>query len=405
MPFKLTRLLHLKRGEDLQAKAKTGISLHCHTHFSKENLDFLPYYSDRIPIIAGLWRREYAAYREREQRDIDFDTAYWTPPLSANVVHEGEKRQIIEVGLQPIVSITDHDRIDANLEINRIESVPISMEWTVPFANGFFHVGVHNLPPECSESIVATLLEYTEEPDSRSVTRLNELFRMLWEYPNVLVVLNHPLWDIELIGHKEHEHLLKDFLKIHSKWIHAFEVNGFRKWSENHAVIELAESFGKPAVAGGDRHGCQPNTVLNISGCLSMDEYAADVRDARRNEIALMPCYERPICSRQLESFSEILREYPESPADRRNWMQRVFFDTHEGLGFRPISEIGMINGPFWMRASIYTLGILGSPRLAILFRFARRKADQVPLEFDDSHFALAKLEDLARHLSSEPVI
>jgi len=400
-----TRLLHLAEGESLDAKTPTGMSLHCHTHYSKENLDFLPHYADKIPIIAQLWRREYAAYQKREQRDIDFDTAYWAPPLTASLVYSSEKKQINDAGLNAIVSITDHDCIDANLEINEEERSPISMEWAVPFDRGFFHVGLHNLPHDKAVSISQQLTEYTFDPTLHSTHQLNALFQYLEELPGVLIVLNHPLWDIEMAGQSEHDRILAGFLETHGHWIHALEVNGFRTWSENKAVIELSESLGKPVVAGGDRHGCRPNTVINVSASLSIEEYIDDVRNARRNEIALMPQYERPLCSRQLESVSEILREYTDLPADRQRWMQRMFFDTGEGFGHRSISEIGMINGPVWMRAAIRTLAILGSPPLAVLFRFVRRKADRVPGTFDDSQFEFTQVEDISRKLSSKPVI
>lgn len=405
MVIKRTRLLHLRNGESLDSQAKTGISLHCHTHHSKENLDFLPHYADRVPIIAFFWRREYEAYKKREQRDINFDTAYWAPPLSPELVYAGEKDQINAAGLNAIVSVTDHDTIEGNLAINKIEASPISMEWTVPFEHGFFHIGVHNLPKADAESITATLLEYTYDPTLHSTQKLNELFQFLDELPGVLVVLNHPIWDIEMIGDVEHGRLLTEFLKRHGQWIHALEVNGFRRWSENKAVIELAESIGKPVTAGGDRHGCRPNTVINISDCSTMEEYADELRTDRRNQVALMPQYERPICSRQLESFAEILREYDDLPADRRRWMQRMFFDTGEGHGLRSIREIGMIDGPIWLRAAIRTLGVLGSPNLALLFRFVRRRADRVPQKFDNFKFEPSKTEDVSGKLSSEPVV
>ncbi|MGH9945903.1 MAG: PHP domain-containing protein [Pyrinomonadaceae bacterium] len=403
-----TRLHKLQTGETVHSRARTGISLHCHTQFSKENLDFLPCYADRIPIIARLWRREYAAYRMREQRDIDFDTAYWTPPLTPELVYSSEKDQISDIGLKPIVSITDHDCIEANLIVNSSElkaQAPISMEWTVPFDCGFFHLGIHNLPAQNAETISKTLLNFTFDDEQRSAERLDELFLMLSENEGVMIVLNHPLWDIEMVGNEKHKLLLNDFLQAHGQWIHALEVNGFRTWSENKKTIELAESLGLPVVAGGDRHGCRPNTVINISDCDSFEEYAEDVRTNGRNQVALMPQYERPLCSRQLESFSEILDHYPQLPVDRERWVHRIFFDIGDGNGLQSIRELGVITGPLWMRGAIRTLGILGSPRMALLFRFARRKADRVPKQFDNSHFELNEIEDIAANLSSEPVI
>src|SRR5688572_29400746 len=109
MVLERTRLHILSKSDQLFSKATTGFSLHCHTEHSRESLDFLPVYADRIPLISGLWRREYRLYREREGRCIDFATAYWTPPLTPELVYSTEKEQINNAGLNGIVSITDHD--------------------------------------------------------------------------------------------------------------------------------------------------------------------------------------------------------------------------------------------------------------------------------------------------------
>ena len=408
MVLKRTRLHILSRSDQLVSKATTGLSLHCHTEHSRESLDFLPVYADRIPVISKLWRREYKLYREREGRCIDFSTAYWTPPLTPELVYSSEKDQINDTGLNAIVSITDHDSIEANLIVNsanRSQGAPISMEWTVPFDRGFFHLGIHNLPSHSASGIAGILLEYTHQPSIRSAGKLDELFSVLQTMPGVLIVLNHPLWDIEMVGFETHEWLLAEFVRIHGRWLHALEINGFRSWSENKAVVEMAESLGLPVVAGGDRHGCRPNTVINISNCDTFDEYATDLRTAKRNEVALMPQYERPLISRQLESFAEILGHCPQLGADRTHWIQRMYFDIGDGKGLRSVSDLGVIRGPLWMRSAIRVLGILGSPRMALLFRVARSRADRVPSTIDESQFWASDVEDISRNLSSEPVL
>jgi hypothetical protein len=123
---------------------------------------------------------------------------------------------------------------------------PISLEWTVPFEYGFFHVGVHNLPKDRAVEVTKTLLDYTFNEENHGAERLNELFAMLSEMRGVLVILNHPIWDIEMVGKEKHAILLKNFIREHGRWIHAFEINGFRSWSENKAVIEMAEALGIP---------------------------------------------------------------------------------------------------------------------------------------------------------------
>jgi hypothetical protein len=141
MKLKQTRLHILHQPKDLSKEAKTGVSLHCHTEYSKEMLDFVPVYADKLPIIAYFWKKERESYLEREGKSPDFSTAYWSPPMTPAMVYNSEKEQINQVGLEAITSITDHDCIDANLQLGETtegEKAPISLEWTVPFEYGFF---------------------------------------------------------------------------------------------------------------------------------------------------------------------------------------------------------------------------------------------------------------------------
>jgi hypothetical protein len=228
------------------------------------------------------------------------------------------------------------------------------------------------------------------------------MLAMLNEIPTVLVILNHPLWDIELVGEVRHRQLLKDFIRKHGRWIHAFEINGFRSWSENKAVIELAESLGIPVATGGDRHGCKPNTVINLTNAATFEEFVDEIRDGRRSEVALMPEYEHPIHSRQLQSFSEILKHYPEFAEHRRRWFDRVFFDLGDGKGIVPLSDHGWKRGgPNWLRAAIWTLGVLGSPTARPIFRLTRKRADRVPRHPDKAKFTIPESGDLTIELSS----
>lgn len=407
MNLKQTRLHILREPENLSAKAKTGVSLHCHTEHSKEMLDFIPHYAGKLPIISYFWKKERDKYLEKEGKAIDFSTAYWSPPLTAQGVYDIEKRQINDAGLRAVVSLTDHDSIDATLEVNETADnshAPISMEWTVPFEYGFFHVGVHNLPKQNAVELTKTLLDFTFIDENHTNEKLQEMFAMLNDIPQVLVILNHPLWDIEMVGKERHEDLLKDFIRMHGRWIHAFEINGFRSWSENKAVIELAEALGIPIATGGDRHGCKPNTVINLTNSETFEEFVNEIRVERRSEVALMPEYEHPIHSRQLQSFSEILKFYPDFVDGREKWFDRVYFDTGDGEGVRKLSVHWKRGGPTWLRWAIWTLGVLGSPKIRPLFRIARKKYDRVPKDAAGTKFEIPELDELSRSLSSDPV-
>jgi len=392
MTVKKVHILH--QPTDLSRKAATGISLHCHTEYSKEMLDFVPHYADKLPIIASFWNREKKLYRKETGKDLDFSNAYWSPPMPPESVHEIEEKQIENAGLHAIVSITDHDSIDANLLLNNKEhKAPISLEWTVPFKYGFFHLGVHNLPEKNADQITKALLEYTfseEEPNNR---KLHELFALLNEMPEVLIILNHPIWDIELAGQEKHNDLLRNFISEHGKWIHALEINGFRSWSENKKVIQMAHAYDFPIATGGDRHGCKPNTVINLTHSKTFSEFVEEIRVDKKSEVVLMPEYKQPLPSRQMQSFSEILDLYPEFPDDRKRWFDRVFFDLGDETGLVSLSDHGWdLGGPLWLRWAIKTLGFFGSPAMRPFLSLVRKKKDRVPKIFND-----AKLESSER--------
>jgi hypothetical protein len=408
MNLKNTRLHILHEAKDLSKESKTGVSLHCHTEYSKEMLDFVPVYAEKLPIVSYFWKKERDKYIKNEGKGIDFSTAYWSPPLTPREVYDIEKTQINKAGLDAIVSLSDHDSIDANLIVNEKEEnakAPISLEWTVPFEYGFFHVGVHNLPKERAVEITKTLLDYTFNKENHNNAQLHQMFSMLNEIPEVLVVLNHPIWDIEMVGQEQHEILLKNFIKEHGCWIHAFEINGFRSWSENKTVIEMAEALGFPIVTGGDRHGCKPNTVFNLTGGKTFSEFVEEIRVDKRSEVVLTPEYSQPLHSRQLQSFSEILKHYPEFPEGRQKWFDRVHFDIGDGEGLRKLSVHWKLGGPVWLRWTIRTLGVLGSPHLRPAFRVIRKKKDRVPKSVEKTKFEIPNLEEIAPHLSSSDAV
>ncbi len=408
MNLNQTKLLVLDRPEDLSKNAATGVSLHCHTEFSKEMLDFVPHYAKKLPIISFFWERERKSYLEREGRPLDFTTAYWSPPLNSTDVYNIEKKQINDTGLNALVSLTDHDEIEGNRLVNRTvdtSKAPVSFEWTVPFLFGFFHLGIHNLPEDRADDLTRDLLSYSfSEADEPDNDRLHELFNMLNQIPEVLVVLNHPIWDIELVGEERHAVLLRKFVAEHGKWIHALEINGFRSWSENKRVIEMAESLGFPIVTGGDRHGCKPNTVLNLSNKSTFSEFVEEIRVSKHSDVVLMPEYLHPLHSRQLESFSEILSHYPDFPTDRQRWFDRIYFDVGDEKGLVSLSDHGWIKGgPAWVRAAIWTLGFLGSPKLRPVFRVARKKRDRVPRHISETRIRIAETPEISTGFTGSP--
>ncbi len=357
----------LNSGEALGSDARNGVSLHCHTLHSKEILDFVPYYAERIPVVSSIWRRVMARHERLYGQVPDFTKGYWEPPLESSDVFASESASLTRLGLGSMVSITDHDSVAAGVELASTvgsAAAPISMEWTVPFRNAFFHIGVHNLPSGDAVWLANELLDYTNSPDVPDDRWLGSLLAMLNGIDDVLIVFNHPLWDIEMIGQEAHEAALGDFLRTHGRWIHAIEVNGFRSWSENTEAIDLAETLGLPIVSGGDRHCCQPNAMINLSDAASFSEFVDEIRRDKYSRIAVLPEYSAPLPSRQLASMAQILGEYRHFAAGRQQWTDRVFLDTHDGSGLTSLTELWKGRPPRWTNVALSVLKVMGHPAM-----------------------------------------
>ena len=156
---------------------QSGVCLHGHTLHSEECLWFLPRYLAQIPGALQM------------VRGIDFARAFFRPPLAPEAACGLERQQIVRLGLQPMVSLTDHDTLQACFDLPG--QVPVSVEWTVPYQRSIFHLGIHNLPAERAGEWMASMAEHTLRPEE---TKLPEILRELASTPEVLIVLNHPFW-------------------------------------------------------------------------------------------------------------------------------------------------------------------------------------------------------------------
>lgn len=375
----LTRLFVYERRDLSGAYAKSfrsAVSMHCHTNHSRESLSFIPHYARSVPVISRFYKNEMKRYGEK----IDFGRAWWTPPVTARQVFEMETLEVeSRLGLPAIVSITDHDDIAAGLWLQSLDSqgrIPISVEWTVPYGRGFFHLGVHNLPSDRASELIREMSAYSRiggQIDGRPQMELRDLPALLdWinEFPETLIVLNHPLWDIEFIGGQQHAVSLGSFLGEYKAWIHALEVNGFRPWRENKAVMTMAKDFGLPVVSGGDRHGRRSNTLLNLTWAASFAEFVAEVREDGRSDVLLMPEYRESRVLRTLEVVADVLRHYPNHPQGQSLWTNRVFIDI-EDKGARPLSDYWKRGGPAWVRVALWSLRAMGSQRVKPALRMA----------------------------------
>ncbi len=339
---------------------RTGVSLHGHTMHSQECLSFLPRYLHRIPGVSQVTRR-YQQPLPGAGPAVDFSRAYWTPPLSPAAALQLERGQIEGLGLQPLVSLTDHDDVEAGLALQVTHdrgATPVSVEWTVPYGASILHLGIHNLPACSEREWLAAMGVYTATPNE---ARLPEMLRALARIPDVLIVLNHPFWLEEGVVADDHERALARFLPQCLEWIHAFELNATRPWRENAATIALARAHGRPLISGGDRHACEPNGNLNLTNAESFPEFVAEIREGN-STLLFMPQYREPLGLRILEAGWDILRRYPEYPG-RERWIDRIFYRGEDGAA-RPLAVLWEDRVPWMLNSATGILQVLAARQL-----------------------------------------
>ena len=349
----------------------SGVSLHSHTSQSKETLDFLANLGNRSGLIRKLLRFCEARAMERYNFKVDYAAAYWTPPLTPRLAFDLESKQVEKVGLAPLVSISDHDNITAPMLLRTVAAarhIPVSVEWSAPFfgpdggCEQSFHLGIHNLPSDTGAEWMRTFEEFTANPSN---SRLTEILSALHALPNVLIIFNHPLWDLYLIGEQKHRVYVDEFMAQNGEFMHALELNGLRIWEENRAVKRLAAQHGKLLISGGDRHGIEPNANINLSNAASFTEFVHEVRYEGTSNVLFMPQYAEPWKHRILQSTLDAIRDYPEFPQGSRRWDERVYHPDLKGV-VRPVSDLWATGeAPSYLTFVIKAVRLLGSDAIS----------------------------------------
>ena len=359
---------------------QSAVSLHGHTRHSQESLRFIATILEKSSLS-----RRWIAHQTQECRRItgvtlDLERAHWTPPLCERLAFELESQQIEAMGLRPMVSLTDHNSIDACTLLRTDparQNTPISTEWTVPFADIVVHIGVHNLPPAQAQSLMAAMHETTAgADDSRTIA----LFAELCAIPDVLLVFNHPCWNLIELKADHFHYELGRFLESANRYLHAFELNGMRDHRENRAVIELAAEWNQVVISGGDRHGCEPNAWLNLTNAADFPEFVDEVRNGRQSTVLIMPQYAQPLAWRFYQNFAHVVADYPDHPVGRQRWDERTFHPDCEGA-LAPMSRLWKNGRVPEFLETIFKAAVMGS-RLPIhgMLRGWRNKENETLL-------------------------
>jgi hypothetical protein len=363
----------------------TGVSLHGHTNQSQETLDFLANFGNQYPVMRPLLSRLERRSQNNYGMRINYAAAYWTPPMTPKLAFDLESGQIEKLDLKSMVSLTDHDNIKAPMLLRSVPSarqIPVSLEWSAPYGVQSFHLGIHNLPSAKAPEWMATLADYTSNP---SDARLTEILIALNNEPNVLVIFNHPMWDLYLVGHDKHEFLVNEFLQKNGNYMHALELNGLRHWDENRATRRLAEKWNMLLISGGDRHGVEPNANINLTNAKSFTEFVHEIRKEKKSNILFMPQYAEPWKHRILRSAIDAVRDYPEFPQGSRTWDERVYHPDRNGV-CRPLSELWPTgNAPRLMQWGIGMVQMMGKGVVSGGLRMAWTESHQLRLALGEN--------------------
>ena len=285
-----------------------------------------------------------------------------------------------------LVSLTDHDSIGAPSVLRQLPDpicIPFAVEWSVPYEGAVFHLGIHNLPESQAQSIMDDLAAYTRNP---ATPRLMELLAGLHEFPEVLIVFNHPHWDQHCLGQSTFRSILDRFLKACVQFLHAFELNAMRSCAENKGVMQLAAAWQRPLISGGDRHGCEPSGALNLTCASNFPDFVNEIRCEQISHVVFMPQYAEVLGIRFMQTVIDTIRDYPEHPVGSRRWDERVFHMDFQ-LGYhRPLSALWKAPPPYLIQIfSIFRMLENASVRHALSFTFREQselhQALEIPYE------------------------
>ena len=378
--LELCRVCSIWKEPQVAREYTRGVSLHSHTSASKETLGFIHEMFLERPWLRPIFRYFSHITKKRRGITLDYEQAYWCPPLQPRMAYELESQQLWDLGLEPMVSISDHDTIEAPMllrTLNESRGIPMSVEWTAPFGATVFHIGIHNLPSADASAWMERLEQFTATPSEEA---LNLILRELHDIQQVLIVMNHPLWDLYQSG-PLHLLELNRFMAEHGASVHALELNGLRNAHENRDVIALAQKWNQVLISGGDRHGMEPNAVINLTNAASFTEFVREVRIERRSCVMYLEQYRKPWEQRIVASTLDAVTDHPHFVKGWQRWDERGFHADDKGE-MRSMASL-WTNGkaPLALRFAIACVKVLSGERMGGALKWAFDGKEEVEVE------------------------
>src|SRR5262249_10150847 len=140
-------------------------------------------------------------------------------------------------------------------------------------------------------------------------------------------------------------------------------------WAENRLVLPIAKGFSLPIVAGGDRHGLTPNTIVNLTRAQEWAAFVHELRVERFSHCVVFPEYVDPFVGRIFQSAADILRPHREHHRGQTTWSERVFINMN---GHEHAVASLWEREPLWLRITIAITRLVGSKPFAGIFEVTR---------------------------------
>jgi hypothetical protein len=251
-----------------------AVSLHNHSRHSVEKLAALNH------VVKRAFMRPWSGILQDSfglghVPNLNYAEITFNPPYSPEDVYQMEAAAAYRWGFDGVhLAITDHDEFSGGLALQRSRPdlngrIAVSEELSLWFEGHLFHLGILHLP-DCGAEETHTQIQAAARGK-----RYDDLFEIL-SASGCLVILNHPLvtWapGAETIP-------VTDLLSRYGWAIHALEVNGMRPRQENDRVLELAKTWRKPVVGGGDSHLLVASSMLSLSRAATFQAFIAEVKD------------------------------------------------------------------------------------------------------------------------------
>ncbi|HVN26069.1 MAG TPA: hypothetical protein VMT99_00240 [Candidatus Paceibacterota bacterium] len=346
----MTKLYYHWINRPTAGEFRTGVSLHGHTSRSNENLAFLPGVIEGTMFLPSVMRWAEKHHRRKWHEEFDYSRGYWNSPVLPEQAYDLEAKQIADEGLEPLVSLTDHDAVAACAELRaKDRPVPTSLEWTAPYKTAVFHIGLHNIPQEHADGLLKALRDYTAKPDPAT---LRDILKHTHGMPDALIVLNHPLSDQGRIGFEIHVSMVDDFLSNFGDFIHALELNALQPWDMNRRVAAIGTRVRLPLISGGDRHGFEPNGAINLTNATTFADFAHEIRD-KKSALLFMPQTKESLRYRYAENVRMIMDYYP-NLGPQAAWFSRIFYQCPDGV----VRTFGELVGRRYRALDITTLAL-----------------------------------------------